>query len=62
MSSRLVPLLPAMPAQFVERALGDEPPAGDDADALGHALGDFEDMRGHDDGAAGAHALRAARP
>src|SRR6266852_6703943 len=44
-------------AQLLERALGDETAAGDDADAVGHALGDFEDMRGHDDGAAGAHAL-----
>ena len=44
-------------AQFVERALGDQAPAGDDADAVGHALGDFENMRGHDDGAAGGDAL-----
>ena len=45
-------------AQFGERALGDQTSRGDDADPVGHALGDFEDMRGHDHGAAGAHALR----
>ena len=47
--------LPAWQPQFVEGAFGDEPAVGDDADAVGHALGDFENMRGHDDGAAGAH-------
>ena len=29
----------------------------DDADAVGHALRDFEDVRGHDHGAAGADTL-----
>ena len=33
----------------------------DDADAIGHALGDFENVRGHDDGAAGARALAQHR-
>ena len=44
-------------AQLVERAFGDQPAAGDDADAVGHALGDLEDVRGHDHGAAGGDAL-----
>src|SRR5664279_3848264 len=48
---------PGLVAQFVERAFGDQPAMGDDADAVGHALGYFENMRGHDDGAAGTHAL-----
>ena len=56
-SSRLAGGLAGLAAQFVERAFGDQPAAGDDADAVGHALGDFEDMRGHDDGAAGGDAL-----
>ena len=30
---------------------------GEDPDAVGHALGNFENMRGHDDGAAGGNAL-----
>src|ERR1700722_3621974 len=44
-------------AQLVERALRDQPPLRDHADAVGHALGDLEDMRGHDDGAARGDAL-----
>ncbi len=44
-------------AQFVERALGDQPAIGDDADAVSHAFGDFENMRGHDDGATGSNAF-----
>ena len=36
-------------------------PSGDDADAVGHALRDFEDMGRHDDGAAGVRRARAAR-
>ena len=59
-SSRLVLPLPVR-VQLVQRAFGDQPPVGDDADAVGHALGDFENMRGHDDGAAGAQRARAAR-
>ena len=47
--------------QLVERALGDQPAAGDDADAVGHALGDFQDMRGHDHGAAVRDALAQHR-
>ena len=39
---------PALLAQFGERALGDQPAVRDDADALGHPFGDFEDMRRHD--------------
>ena len=53
----LAGLFADLPAQFVQRALRDEPAAGDDADAIGHALGDLQDMRGHDDGAAGLDVL-----
>ena len=60
-SSRLVAVFASLLAQLVERALGDQPAAGDDADAVGHALGDLENMRGHDDGAAGARRARVAR-
>ncbi len=56
-SSRLAAVFPVCLVQFVERAFGDQAPAGDDADAVGHAFGDFENMRGHDDGAAGGDAL-----
>jgi len=38
-----------------EVALGYETSVGEHNDALGHALGDLQDMRGHDDGAAGAN-------
>ncbi len=44
-------------AQLGQRALGDQAARGDHADAVGHALGDLENMRGHDDGAAGLNAL-----
>ncbi len=50
-------ILAGLEAQFFERAFGDEPAMRDDADAVGHAFGDFKDMRGHDDRAAGADAL-----
>ena len=43
-------------AQFGERAFGDQPARGDDADPVGHPFGDFENMRRHDHGAAGADA------
>src|SRR5271170_4682070 len=43
--------------QFLQRAFGDELAASDDADPVRHALGDFENVRGHDHGAAGAGAL-----
>jgi hypothetical protein len=33
------------------------PPVRNDADAVGHAFGYLQDVRGHDDGAAGAHAF-----
>src|SRR5260221_12508012 len=49
--------LAGLATKLVERALGDEAAARDDADAVGPALGDFADMGGHDDGAAGAPAL-----
>ena len=49
--------LAGLDPQLVERALRDQPAAGDDADAVGHALGDFEDVRGHDHGAAGRDPL-----
>ena len=50
-------VLAGLEPQLFERAFGDEPAVGDDADAVGHALGDFKNVRGHDDGAAGAHAF-----
>ncbi len=53
---RLAPCAGLQP-QFFERAFGDEPAVRDDADAVGHALGHFKNVRGHDDGAAGARAL-----
>ena len=56
-SSRVAALLPACRRKLLERAFGDQPAAGDDADAVGHALGDFEDVRRHDDGAAGGDVL-----
>ncbi len=56
-SSRVRAVMSELLAQRVERALGDQPAALDHADALGHALGHFQDMRGHDDGDAGPHAL-----
>ena len=46
-----------LPAQLFEGALRDQPPARDDADPIGHALGDVEDVRGHDHGAAGGDVL-----
>ena len=56
-SSSVVVAVPALRPQFCQRALGDQPAGGDDADALGHALGDFEDVGGHDDRAARRDAL-----
>ncbi len=47
-------------AQFGERAFGDEAAVIDHADSFGHALGDFEDVGGHDDGDALLHLARAA--
>ena len=35
----------------------DQPPGRNDTDALGHALGDFQNMRGHDDGRTRGSAL-----
>ena len=55
MSSRLVSLRPFCWRSSVERALGDQPPRCDDADPVGHPFGHFQNMRGHDHGAAGAH-------
>ena len=52
-----VSCLAGLEPQLFERAFGDELAVGDDADAVGHALGDFKNVRGHDDGAAGANAL-----
>src|SRR5262249_23022972 len=48
--------LAGLAAQVVERALGDQPAGRDHADAVGHALGHLEDVRGHDDCAAGGDA------
>ena len=45
-------------AQLIERPLGDHPAVRDDADSVREPLGDLENMRGHDDGRAGAHAIR----
>ena len=45
--------LPRAPMQLVERAFRYQPPLGNDADAVGHALGDLENMCRHDDGGAG---------
>src|SRR5208282_1560442 len=56
-AARVMTVVGGLAAQLLERAFGDEPAVGDDADAVGHAFGDFENMRGHDDGAAGAGAL-----
>ena len=57
MSSRLVSFLPFCWRNSVKRAFGDKPSRRDDADAVGHAFGHFQNMRGHDHGAAGAHAF-----
>ena len=54
-SSRLA-RRPARGAQFGERSLSDQPPVGEDADAVGDALGDLENMRRQDDRGAFAHA------
>ena len=43
-------------AQLGKVALGDQATVGEDADTLRHALGDYEDVGRHDDGAAGANA------
>ncbi len=50
-------VMPVLPAQLGKGAFGDKPSRGDDADPVGHAFGDFENMRGHDHGAAGAHPI-----
>src|SRR5271170_4086558 len=47
---------PARGAQFGERSLSDQPPVGEDADTVGDALGDLENMRRQDDRGAFAHA------
>lgn len=44
-------------AQFGQSAFGDQPSSGDHADAVGHSLGDFENMCGHNYGAAGEDAI-----
>src|SRR5471030_3340782 len=44
-------------AKLRHRALGDDASARDDADALGEALGDLEDVRREHHGAAALHAL-----
>ena len=43
--------------QLIQPAVGDEPALGHDADAIGHALGDLQNMGRHDHRAAGADAL-----
>src|SRR3954454_8120861 len=50
-------MLAILLAQFGQSALRDEPSRGDDADPVGHSFGDFENVRGHDYGAAGADAI-----
>ena len=60
-SSRLASLALApghLPAEFGQRAFGDEAAVGDDADTLGHALGDLQNMRRHQHRGAGAHRAR----
>src|SRR6202161_4847628 len=47
----------SQPPQLGKRALGKEPAVRDDPDPVGHAFGDFQNVRGHDDGAAGADAF-----
>ena len=46
-----------MRLQLVETAFGQKLSILDDADAVGHALGDFEDVGGEDDGCAAFDAL-----
>ena len=56
-SSRLAAVFPVLRCSSSSVPSAIKRPLGDDADAVGHALGDFENMRGHDDGAAGGDAL-----
>ncbi len=49
--------MPVLLAQFGQRAFRDQPSRGDDADPVGHPFGDFQNMRGHDHGAAGANPI-----
>ena len=49
---------PALRFQLGQRAFGDQAAVVEDADAVGQALGDLEDVRGEDDGGAGPHARR----
>ena len=51
MSSRLVSFLPFCWRNSASVPSATRRPDGDDADAVGHALGDFEDVRRHDHGA-----------
>ena len=62
MSSRLRPPAPAWPRSSSSVPSAISRPAGDHADALGHALGDLEDVGGHDDRAAGRDPLAQHRP
>jgi hypothetical protein len=50
-------VVPVLLAQFGQGAFGDKPSGRDDADPVGHPLGDFENVRGHDYGAARTHAI-----
>ena len=61
-SSRLVSAWPFCWRSSVSVPSATRRPDGDHADAVGHAFGHLEDVRGHDDGAAGADALAAAAP
>jgi len=45
-------------AQFIERAFGDQAPVLDDADALRHPFGHFQDVRGENDGTAALHMVQ----
>ena len=54
-SSRLVSCCPFCWRSSASVPSATSRPDGDDADAVGHAFGDFENMRGHDHGAAGAN-------
>ena len=48
---------PDQPAQLLQISLGEEAAGDHHADAVSHALGEFQDVRRHDHGAPGAGAL-----
>ena len=50
-------LVAVLLAQLAQSAFGNQASRSDHADPVSHALGNFEDVRGHDDGATGAHTI-----